>query len=236
MGKACMFMTLLTDLYKIFLAEMQDNAFGWVRLWVSTKRWKKCPTFNKSWGILSWQVVCPFFAKLFWLVYGSASFPDWVPRYHLSSQATETREVGWFFSPRQIDASHPAVTTPASFSSWLPERSEHCGNKDAVLLLKLCPIVLVSCHCGRQHLLTPVNYRRGTPYLLKSLCQDAVIFNPWPCYVMIIINCTGVINAQKLLAFIFTLPLLTFLFEQILRFINHQEQFKQSTLKLPQVL
>lgn len=64
MGKACMFMTILTDLYKLFLAEMQDNAFAWVRLWVSTRRWKKCPTFNKSWGILSWQVVCPFFAKL----------------------------------------------------------------------------------------------------------------------------------------------------------------------------
>lgn len=87
------------------------------------------------------------------------------------SNRNSRREVGWFFSPRQIDASHPAVTIPASFSSWFPERSERCRNKDALLLLKLCPIVLVSCHCGRQHFLTPVNYRRGTPYLLKSLSR-----------------------------------------------------------------
>lgn len=47
---------------------------------------------------------------------------------------------------------------------------------------RLCTIVSASCPCGRHNFLTPVDYRMGIQYLLKSLCQDTLISNPWRSY------------------------------------------------------
>lgn len=141
MGKACMFMTLLTEPYKLFLAETQDNAFGWVRLWVSTTKWKKCPTLNKSWGVVSCQVACPFFAKLCfgWFMVQHLSrteFPDMV--YQAKQQKLEERSVMIFLT--QANWCQPSCCYhPNQFQFLFPESSEHCGNKDTLLLIKAMP-------------------------------------------------------------------------------------------------
>lgn len=108
MGKACMFMILLTDLAKLFfffLAETQDNAFVWVRLWVSTMKWKKCPTFNKSWGVVSCQTACPFFAKLCF---------GWFMVQHLS----QTEFPGMVYQDKQQKLKESSVMIFLTKVSW----------------------------------------------------------------------------------------------------------------------
>lgn len=159
---------------------MQDNAFGGVRVWVSAMRWKKHPhlqqiTRNQLPGCLP-----VFYKTLFWLVYGSVSFPGWVPSQCLSSQKNQKMRafshqcklmsVILFLPP------HP-VSVPGSQKAL-----SITGIRKHSFSQRLCTIVSASCPCGRHNFLTPVDYRMGIQHLLKSLYQDTLISNPWPSY------------------------------------------------------
>lgn len=159
---------------------MQDNAFGRVRVWASAMRWKKHPTFNKSQGEVSCQAAYLFFTKL--------CFGWFTVQYFSKSespasvyQAKQQKMRAFSHQCRLMSVillllPHPVSVPGSQKALSITGIRKHCFSQ------RLRAIVSASCPCGRHNVLTPVDYRMGIQCLLKSLCQDTSISNPWPSY------------------------------------------------------
>lgn len=215
---------------------MWDNAFGWVRVWVRTMRWEKRSTFNKPRGGVSCQAAYPFFLQnsvlvgLWFSIFPSVNSQ---PVFIKPNNRNSTR-AGWcFFSPRQIGACHPAVTTSASFSSRFPESSEHYRNKETLLLLKAMHICFSVLPLWEAAFLDSCWLQNGEPVPVKKSLSRCCNFQPLaqlhPNRLYWSYRCTfsNYINVY------FHIATVEYSLEWLLLFTNHQNQFKQSTLKLP---